>query len=352
MTSLNKNVWPEFGLEVLRSCPVCHADISNAKPKFSNTLRDKIYNAPGKWYFFGCGNCHSVYLNPRPNKTYSSLAYENYYTHQKTEQRKAYNQLNIIKKYRRLLVNGYTNNKYSTTDLPAAKHGAVVVALLLPLKLILDREYRNLMRPRKNETLLDVGCGGLFFLQKALSIGYEVVGLDTDPVVIKNGRDAGIKMVQGDLSTPELKFQSFDVITMSHVIEHLPDPSNALELCYRLLKPGGRIWIETPNINGFGSLFYKSNWRGLEPPRHLIIFNRMSLIELMLKSGYGSIKDHLRPNPTSEIFKASFFIKNDRQPGLLVDIIIYIISLFISCISIINKNRREYITISAQKPIK
>jgi SAM-dependent methyltransferase len=72
---------------------------------------------------------------------------------------------------------------------------------------------------------------------------------------------------------------------MSHVIEHVPDPVACLDKCRRLLKPGGRLVVSTPNIRSRGHLEFKQSWRGLEPPRHLQIFAPELLGECARRAG-------------------------------------------------------------------
>jgi predicted SAM-dependent methyltransferase len=81
----------------------------------------------------------------------------------------------------------------------------------------------------------------------------------------------------------------FDVITLSHVIEHVHDPDALLRDCRDMLKTGGFFWIETPNINSVGYEVYKSAWRGLEPPRHLILFNYEALTSSLKKAGFKDV---------------------------------------------------------------
>lgn len=348
---MNKSAtWPEDGLEIVEECLVCREKSGNKL--WHKEINDKIFFTPGSWNLFKCTSCGSAFLNPRPAASHLKLAYEHYYTHQSSKARKAWEQLNYLEKIKRLLANSYINKKYQANILPTTKSGAILVAALPPIKILLDREYRNLPKIKNPQsTLLDVGCGNTFFLKKAASVGYKVIGLDTDPKVIRNGQLEKIQMLLGDLSLFKGRSEEFDAITMSHAIEHLPDPKYAINICYELLKPGGQIWIETPNVNSFGSLIFGNSWRGLEPPRHLVLFNRGSLIKLISSSGFVSVEDQLRQNPCAQIFKSSLFIKKNQQPTILEKIYINSMSFSLGALSFFIKNRREYITITAKKPL-
>jgi SAM-dependent methyltransferase len=78
----------------------------------------------------------------------------------------------------------------------------------------------------------------------------------------------------------------FDVIILSHVIEHLPDPYGLIKDLKNLCTSKGRVIITTPNAKSLCALIFGRYWRGLEPPRHFNIFTRESLIELLENSGY------------------------------------------------------------------
>jgi SAM-dependent methyltransferase len=134
--------------------------------------------------------------------------------------------------------------------------------------------------------LLDVGCGDGKFLVLAQQMGWAVTGLEPDPSAASNTRAKGITVIEGDISALADHVACFDVITCSHVIEHVHDPVAVLQAMHRLLKPGGRLWIETPNINSFGHERYGEHWRGLEPPRHLVLFNVESLSKVLHTIGF------------------------------------------------------------------
>jgi SAM-dependent methyltransferase len=98
---------------------------------------------------------------------------------------------------------------------------------------------------------------------------------------------------------------SFHAITMSHVIEHVHDPRELLTRSFELLKPGGQLYVETPNIDALGHSSFKRSWRGLEPPRHLILFNGDSLVGLLREIGFHKIKQRIIPSPLDFIIAAS-----------------------------------------------
>ena len=81
-----------------------------------------------------------------------------------------------------------------------------------------------------------------------------------------------------------------DSITSDHVLEHVHSPLANLRECRRVLRPGGRIRVATPNINSWGHSRFGSDWVQLDPPRHLVMFSESALRQLLKSSGFSAIK--------------------------------------------------------------
>jgi SAM-dependent methyltransferase len=90
---------------------------------------------------------------------------------------------------------------------------------------------------------------------------------------------------QGDLQSARFDDNSFDAATLSHVIEHVPDPVALLREIGRILKPGGRLVVTTPNSKSLGHGWFQRYWIGLDPPRHLNIFTLSALRECANRAG-------------------------------------------------------------------
>jgi SAM-dependent methyltransferase len=147
---------------------------------------------------------------------------------------------------------------------------------------------RHLAAPTmQSRKLLDVGSGGGEFLSVARALGYEAEGLEPDASVPKKN---GFTIHTCRMPNSNLPASSFDQITLSHVIEHFHSPVDVLRELFVLLKPGGRIWITTPNIAAQGRVVFDHHWRGLEVPRHLVLFNYEALSTTLQDCGYTKIK--------------------------------------------------------------
>lgn len=305
------SAWPEDGLEDVPECPVCS---SRDRYLLYSGLTDRIlFCAPGEWTLYRCLSCESAYLDPRPTKETIGLAYLNYFTHLEYPD---FASLGLSAKIRRALANGYRNWRFGTNENPASVLG-VLAALMLPnVRATLDAGMRYLPKPNPGQRLLDIGCGNGAFLYRARSAGWDVVGVDVDPNAIELARKKGLHVFLGRIEELTLEGNQFDVITLSHVIEHVHSPIETLRACYRLLKRGGYIWIDTPNLNSEGHRLFGRNWRGLEPTRHLVLFNHRSLQFALQKAGFSGFEiEPYRPLCDS-IFRASLIIAKGVDSNL------------------------------------
>ncbi|WP_310564799.1 class I SAM-dependent methyltransferase [Hydrogenophaga sp.] len=305
--------WPPGDLDRVPVCPICGGT------ERSNLHEDLVDNAffvaPGKWSLHGCAHCGGAYLDPRPSKDSIHRAYASYYTHQVTAAKDAYTSLSPVRKLRRRLVNGYTNWRYSTREHPSSRLGLFMFAPLWGQRNRLASEYRHLPRhPEGGGTLLDVGCGSGAFLRVAQSAGWNVTGVDPDPSAVKNCHNQGLDVLQGGLERFSEHEALFDVITLNHVIEHVPDPVLTLQACHRLLKPKGQLWLATPNINSLGHQRYGPNWRGIEAPRHLVLFNQKSLATALKAAGFKKLVNKASSNPLRSMTLASEAIRSGHSP--------------------------------------
>ncbi|MDF2231014.1 class I SAM-dependent methyltransferase [Albimonas sp. CAU 1670] len=127
--------------------------------------------------------------------------------------------------------------------------------------------------------VVEIGCGHGQTLALLAEEGHDVFGVEPDPVALAEARKRGIEVSQATAESlpPELAPEIWDVVLMSHVLEHCVDPALALENAAGLLRPGGRLVVEVPNNDCEGFRRFGDEWYWLDVPRHLNFFTRSSL---------------------------------------------------------------------------
>lgn len=142
----------------------------------------------------------------------------------------------------------------------------------------------------EEKNLLDIGCGTGDFLQTAQQKGWSVSGIEPN----QDARQIANTKTNGSVfSTSELlsfENNTFDIITLWHVLEHLPNLENQIGIFKRLLKPNGRLIIAVPNHKSYDAEYYKQFWAAYDVPRHLWHFNQDSISKLVSKESFEVIK--------------------------------------------------------------
>jgi len=286
-----------------RDCPNCFVCGSRGKTHYQS-LEDRLFRTPGLWNFNLCPNpyCGLLWLDPMPVDGDIWKAYSHYYTHRDNISKDTWLRRTYRKAQRSLLANhyGYLKGKSSLYD---KVYGSLIY--FHPGRLadtIFSVFYLNAI---PHGRLLEVGCGSGRMLRAMQEKGWNVVGVDPDPIAIKNAKVKGLIVYQGILEDQGFKDDHFDAIVLSHVLEHVPNPLDLLKECERILKPDGHLVLITPNINSLCHQLYKSDWRSLEPPRHLYVFNIETLRQLSRRAGFKKIKLETTIRDANNTFMAS-----------------------------------------------
>jgi len=274
--------------EALGACPVCGA--ADRRLLHAELADDSFRAVEGTWPLWRCQGCANAYLDPRPDRATIGEAYRRYYTHAPAAHA-APAALSWRARLRLRLEAAYLHHRYGAAG-PGAWPLAALYTLLPTHRWATDVRLRHLPGPGRGRRLLDVGCGDGGFLRLAQACGWQVEGVDPDPKAVAEGRRQGLPLHEGGLEAYAGRAACFDLITLSHVIEHVHDPAAALADCHRLLRPGGRLWIATPNIDSAGHAQHGRFWRGLEAPRHLVLFHEPGLRRLLAQAGFGALRRH------------------------------------------------------------
>lgn len=149
------------------------------------------------------------------------------------------------------------------------------------------------VRFRPSGTLLDVGCGAGFFVREASQYGFSAQGIEFSREAVEFGmREGDIRLAEGDLLQTQFPDSSFDIVTLWHVLEHLPRPAETLQKIRALLKPGGILAIAVPNFDSVQARVFRGRWYHLEVPRHLYHFTPGTLRRLLDAEGFDVLAEY------------------------------------------------------------
>jgi SAM-dependent methyltransferase len=234
-------------------------------------LTDRLFAAGGIWNIKNCKNCQLAWIDPTPNAEDIPKLYETYFTHESENGRSRWSP------FVERLKSGVLAGSYGYRVPEHSSRSALIDRLVCSVEPAREYMGGDIMWLPSNwcGDLLDVGCGSGEFLARMKALNWNVAGMEPDPKALDVAQARLGISVKSRLT--EFSSGQFDVITMNHVIEHLPDPIAVLRECKRLLKPSGRLLITTPNKASLGARWFGRNWVALEPPRHLMLFTNKSL---------------------------------------------------------------------------
>lgn len=236
--------------------------------------KDRMFNIPGLFNVKRCRGCGLVFLSPQPPQE----VLKNHYPHQQYYSYKLEIKglSGLISKFRSYLIKHY----YRPTILSKTFSILVQGVPAIPQK-----------PKRKQAKILDVGCGSGKTLTLLKEFGWDVYGLEIDKNAVKIARKRGLKNIKlGEYKKIEdYPNNYFDCIRLYHVIEHIPDPRNCLNLIHKKLKPGGEVILGTPNYDSMVSKLFGKFWYNLDIPRHLFIFSPKTLSKIVKSEGFSRL---------------------------------------------------------------
>ncbi|GAA6769078.1 class I SAM-dependent methyltransferase [Flavobacterium sp. CGRL1] len=165
----------------------------------------------------------------------------------------------------------HTDNKRSVFE--KAYHFVKSIALKNKLNLI------NSEQSQKGK-ILDIGAGTGDFLLTAKNDGWNVIGIEPSDRAKNIAKQKGISFAE---ETASLENNSFDVITMWHVLEHVPNLELQIQELKRLLKPTGTLIVAVPNFKSFDAEHYGEFWAAFDVPIHFWHFSKKAIKSLFEK---------------------------------------------------------------------
>jgi SAM-dependent methyltransferase len=292
------------GLREIRSraCPNCLLCATRGEPLYKG-LTDRLFKAPGEWNLKRCPNpeCALIWLDPMPLEEDIRMAYETYFTHAVPEDAPRPPTPGARQGAVEFCRLAYRAWRFNYGD-DAGKPLRWLFALPILLSRIecdgLEIPLRYLAVPEKGR-MLDVGCGDGSVLRLAQELGWKAEGVDFDPQAVDAARRKGHTVKAGRLVDQRYAYDAFDLVLMSHVIEHVHDPLETLREVRRVLRDRGTLVITTPNAASWGHHRFGRDWVQLDPPRHLQIFEADSLTGLVKRAGFGrsTVSSTVRTTP-------------------------------------------------------
>jgi len=236
---------------ISQSCVLC----GGAANKLVCQTRDFCYETCGNEFsYVQCDDCGHVYLKNRPQTEALDVIYPRTYLTYDYDQH----------------LGGFING-------------------------IRNRIQRMKLRPmqkyaRQGDSIIDVGCGGGDFLALAKQFGdpsWQLFGVDFSDEALARLHARGLEGVKGRFEDMRWSGPPVGVIVMNQLIEHVEDPAAAVLKAFNILRPGGVLILETPNLDSWDArLFSKRYWGGWHAPRHWNLFNSETLSRCVLKVGF------------------------------------------------------------------
>jgi SAM-dependent methyltransferase len=229
-------------------CDLCRTDRHASRVLEAG---DYEYGVPGRWGLARCAACGLYYQAPRPAAAEIPAFYPPSY---------------------------------------AVYGDDPVVGWLFRITYWLDaRRVAGLIGPTGR--VLDVGCGaGGALVALARAGKWEVCGLELDVEAARRAAAQGFNVRQGDLVDTDFPRESFDLIRMGHVIEHVRDPIATLRRAWELLTPGGTLFGETPNIDCWDFRLFGRYWGALHFPRHIALFSPETITAACERVGLRDVR--------------------------------------------------------------
>ena len=170
----------------------------------------------------------------------------------------------------------------------------------------------------KGTRFLDIGCGEGGQLMATTEIGWKACGLEPSVTHSQSAKDLGFSVINDYLNEGIYDPASFDVVLLSHVIEHILVPNHFLEVVMQLVRPGGRVVIVTPNAAYNAAKLCGANWMMLQPIDHVSLLTQESFKEM------DAIRRHQTHFATSEYSSEPLVtllaaLKGRLKPSKIVD---------------------------------
>jgi 2-polyprenyl-3-methyl-5-hydroxy-6-metoxy-1,4-benzoquinol methylase len=279
-------------------------------------LRDRISDVPGEWTVKVCPNagCGLTWLDPLPAEEDLLKLYADYIITHVDEDGEPTTWLQKVKERARKT---YVARKYGYRATGPAFTDTLVCGLfyLLPHRLAEFDNSVAYLRRKEGGRVLDVGCGNGWLLLNLRQLNWDGEGLDFDELALVRAQAKGLNVHLGTMEGQGYPSDSFDAVTMGHVIEHVHRPLDWFQESLRILRPGGKLTVSTPNVSSWGHAVFKDSWSLLDPPRHLHLFTTAAMAKLARRAGFSKFRVMTTPRITRDMLLRSRQIRATGRRG-------------------------------------
>ena len=277
-------------------CPIC-----NHTTNFSFSGRDLMFNHFERFDYNQCTNCELIFQHPLPSADRISEFYPDEYD--------VYEEQNRLKKISQFRL-AVLKKKYGYSQL---KTKSIYNLFSFFTNFVDGNQFE--VTYIENGKLLDIGCGNGRFLHGMKQLGWITKGVEFNASAVNVCKKSGLDVHHGDLFSAQFDNDSFDVINLSHVIEHVPDPKTLFIEISRILKPNGLFIVKTPNSNALGRPLFDTNWFANEVPRHLYLFSEKNLLEMGKSCNLNMIRMVTNSTPKIVLNSVDYVLKNTGKPS-------------------------------------
>lgn len=231
-------------METLSDCPVCDSSqFTSFLTCVDQTVSRETFD------IVKCDSCGFKFTNPRPDENKLGGYYKSdaYISHTNSKE-------------------GFINSVYQTVR-----------------KFTLLKKLQLISKYYKTGKILDIGCGTGEFLNICKNARWTAIGIEPDVDARKMAQVNYDLDVRPEHELNYLENDSFDIITLWHVLEHVPKLNERIEELKRLIKPNGIIFIAVPNSASLDAKIYAENWAAYDLPRHLYHFTPSDIQSIFKK---------------------------------------------------------------------
>ena len=198
------------------------------------------------------------------------------------------------------------------------------------LKNAFHKQVKTIKKYKPRGKVLEIGSGMGYMMELLEDASFSVKGIEPADSLVKYSRKKKLDVTKGYFEKIKMDPSSFDVVVINHVLEHIKDPVNFLEKIKRVLKPGGILFLQVPNIGSYEARIMKEKWSYVVPEDHYLQFTHNTMNMVLKKAGFSVIEAKTTglSNELDDIFQELVrCLRNDKK-RFIYYLIKFIPSLF------------------------